>query len=141
MHYRYPLNKHLLIGLLILFLGGPGVVFADGYEAAATALVQGDQQQAFRLFKRLARQGHVQAQYQLGLLYLSGEGVEQDQVQGIEWLKQAAQSGDYLATNELGQIYMTGRGVAVNEAEAIHWVELAGKIAAQNQGVAEDGCE
>ena len=37
-----------------------------------------------------ARQGHAGAQYQLGLLYAVGAGVEQDFVQAYKWFSLAA---------------------------------------------------
>ncbi len=145
MHGFMPHNDvhdmRLLLILTILLTGYTGLLRADSYEEASSALARGDQQQAVRIFKRLARQEDAASQYQLGMLYLFGQGVDQDAAAGIEWLKRAALNGDYLAANELGQIYMTGRGVAVDEAEAIRWVEQASRIAAQNEGVAEDGCE
>lgn len=105
------------------------------------ALDNGEHREAYRGFKRLAKQYHVEAQYQLGMLYLFGKGVREDAAQGIAWLKEAAENGYYLAASELGQIYLSGRGVDVDEQEAIKWLELATMIAEENEGEAEDGCD
>lgn len=125
--------------LLLLFTAGnlPAADFGEAMEA----LSRGEHREAYRGFKRLAKHDHVEAQYQLGMLYLFGKGVGQDTDQGVAWLKEAATNGSYLAANELGQIYLSGRGMEMNEQEAIKWLELATTIAEQNEGEAEDGCD
>lgn len=127
--------------LLPLLFSVTGVAFADDYDDALSALSDGDYREAYRGFKRLARRDHIEAQFQLGMLYLYGKGVGRDSDTGIEWLSQAAESGSYLAANELGQIYLSGKDVTRDEAEAIKWLELATKIAEQHEGEAEDGCD
>jgi hypothetical protein len=128
-------------GLIALLLVAMGNLPAAEFEEAMDALTNGDHYEAYRGFKRLAKHDHVKAQYQLGMLYLFGKGVEQDTAQGITWLKTAAQNGSYAAANELGQIYISGQGVEIDETEAIKWLELATSIAEHNQGEAEDGCD
>lgn len=132
------LKSGLILSLLILVCGD---LLASEFEDAMDALTKGEHQEAYRGFKRLAKRGHAKAQYQLGMLYLFGKGVEADTAQGISWLKQAANNGAYGAANELGQIYLSGKGVAIDEKEAVKWLELATMIAEQNQGQAEDGCD
>jgi TPR repeat protein len=130
---------NLLLAWLLLFSAG---LFADDYDEGMAFLTEGDHTAAYRTFKRLAKRDHAEAQFQLGMLYLYGKGTEQDIQQGINWLKQAAEDGySYLAANELGQIYLSGQWGVHNEAEAIKWLELATKIAEENQGEADDGCE
>jgi uncharacterized protein len=107
-----------------------------------TALTGGDYTSAYRTFKRLAKRGYPDAQFQLGMLYLHGQGTGQNTQQGVNWLKQAAEDGYlFLAANELGQIYLSGQWVERNETEAIKWLELASTIAEENEGEADDGCE
>jgi len=48
---------------------------------------------AFREFENLAGQGHPDAQYMLGNMYLRGEGVLQDYVQAHKWFNLAAYRG------------------------------------------------
>lgn len=141
MHFKRLLNRWCLPILLAVALLIPGVSFADKFDVAMAALSDGDYRQAYRGFKRLAQRDHVESQYQLGMLYLFGQGAKQDTAQGISWLEQAALNGNYLAAHELGQIYIAGRGVAPNELEAMKWVELATEIAEENEGEADDGCE
>jgi TPR repeat protein len=133
--------KRALGLFFIILLMMPGGLFASDFEDAMNALHNGNSREAYRGFKRLAKRDHIEAQYQLGMLYLFGEGVTQDTAQGISWLEQAANSGSYGAANELGQVYLSGKGVAVDERKALKWLELATEIAEQNQGAAEDGCD
>ena len=130
--------KPLLFSLLLLL---SPLAAADEYEEAVAALTNGDYSEASRSFKRLAKRDHAEAQYQLGMLYLFGQGVGQDAQKGVSWLKQAALGGSYLAANELSQIYLSGQWVQRDETEAVKWLELSSEIAEQNAGEADDGCE
>ena len=40
-----------------------------------------------------ARQGHAEAQYSLGILFLTGTGVVQDQKEAERWIRKAAEQG------------------------------------------------
>jgi TPR repeat protein len=128
----------LVFSLLVLVSGN---LMASDFQDAMDALVNGEHHEAYRGFKRLAKRDHVEAQYQLGMLYLFAKGVEQDAAQGISWLKEAANNGSYIAANELGRIYLSGMGVVIDEKEAVKWLELATKIGEQIEGEAEDGCD
>ncbi|MCU7906092.1 MAG: sel1 repeat family protein [Candidatus Thiodiazotropha sp. (ex Epidulcina cf. delphinae)] len=140
---QQSITSKLRTGLILLSLlfSVTDAAFADDYDDAVSALSDGDYHDAYQDFKRLARRDHVEAQFQLGMLYLFGKGVGQDSETGVEWLRQAAESGSYLAANELGRIYLSGKGVARDEQEAIKWLELATEIAEQHEGEAEDGCD
>ncbi|MET0066512.1 MAG: tetratricopeptide repeat protein [Candidatus Thiodiazotropha sp.] len=127
--------------MVLICLGTAPLSAADEFEEGMTALQAEDYRAASRLFKRMAMRDHVEAQYQLGLLYLAGQGVAQDVDQGVDWLKRAAEGGSYKAANELSQIYLSGKGLPRDETEAVKWLELATRIAGQNAGEADDGCE
>ncbi len=141
MQHKHALRTLALSLWLTLGCLFPAIALADDFDEAVSALADGDYRIAYRGFKRLAQQDHPQAQFQLGMLYLAGQGVEMDVAQGIEWLERAANGGLYLAANELAQIYLSGRGVAPDEQEAMKWVELATKLAEQNSDEVDEGCE
>jgi len=44
-------------------------------------------------YKQSALNGNSEAQFQLGLLYIDGEVIDEDQTTGLFWLDQAAQQG------------------------------------------------
>ncbi len=48
---------------------------------------------AFSWFERAAKQDHIEAQFNLALMYINGEGVRQDEQKGVEWLRKAAVNG------------------------------------------------
>ena len=56
----------------------------------------------FQEYRDLAVQNDPEAQYQLGLMYLKGQGVELDRVTGRNWLLKAAEADHVEAINTLG---------------------------------------
>lgn len=73
---------------------------------AAKAQVQKDKNDVkqFEFYKRRAEEGSDHAQYELGVRYLSGKGVDQNQKLGREWLEKAAKQGHKEATTKLAQL-------------------------------------
>jgi TPR repeat protein len=65
-----------------------GVIYAQGAAGVAR-----DDARAARLFERAARVGHRRAEFNLGILYLRGQGVPRDLVEARAWLQKAA-AGD-----------------------------------------------
>lgn len=67
---------------------------------------------ALALFKKAAKQGHTEAIWWLGKLYLDGSteaSVNADLARATYWLTQAAEAGNADAMVELGHLYRTGR--------------------------------
>jgi TPR repeat protein len=129
---------------ILLLLGGWFFFWASSvsgadFDTAYHAYQVGDHVEASRGFQHLARGGHAQAQYLLGLLYLNGQGVGKAPETGIDWLKRSAQNGYYLAAVELGQVYGSGRGVPMDSAEAARWITLSTRLATDAD--AEQECE
>ena len=76
--------------------------------------------------RELAEDGDAGAQVALGLMYLTGRGVEKDPSQALLWLHSAADQGDRDAQFNLGLAYATGRdGIPVDIVEAVRWYRLA----------------
>ncbi len=75
--------------------------------------------------RRLADQGDVTAQFNLGVSYVNGEGVPQDVAEAVRWYILAADQGDVDAQRNLGLMYLTGDGMPQDEAEAVRWLRLA----------------
>lgn len=94
---------------------------AGDFERAVAAHRQGDHQSAVRLWQSLAEKGEVDSQYNLGVIYYSGDGVKQDYVEAAKWFRKAAAQGDRLARNYLGLMYLNGEGVKQSESEAHKW--------------------
>ena len=56
--------------------------------------VPGDAAEAFKWYRRAAKQGHATAQYNLGVMYAKGDGVETDRVEAYVWFTLATARGD-----------------------------------------------
>lgn len=67
-------------------------------------LVAKEAMKAISYYQRAANAGHAGAQYNLGLMYLKGEGVPRDALNGLGWLAKAADSGDEKAQALLQRI-------------------------------------
>ena len=86
-----------------------------------------------------AEQGLAEAQSNLGLMYVKGQGVTRDYAEAVKWYRKAAEQGLAEAQYNLGQMYYKGQGVTRDYAEAVKWFRKAaeqGLAAAQyNLGV------
>lgn len=70
-----------------------------------------------------AQQGDPHAQYQLALLYQTGNGVPQDDVQAVRWMTAAAEQHLPMAELALGLAYDRGLdGVTIDYAVAAKWL-------------------
>ena len=78
--------------------------------------------------EKAATQGDDTAQYSLGVLYATGDGVRQDASTAAKWFQKAAEQGHASAQASLGSLYASGDGVARNTAVAEKWF---GKAAEQ----------
>lgn len=72
-----------------------------------------------------AAQGDATAQYHLGWLYYTGEGVPQDYTKARQWLEKAAAQGDAKAQHNLGVLYYFGKSVPQDYVRAYMWLNLA----------------
>jgi TPR repeat protein len=71
--------------------------------------------------RELAASGNAEAQYNLGLLYDSGQGVPQDYAQEAAWYRKAAEQGNANAQTALGSMYVNGQRVPQDNAQAAAW--------------------
>ncbi len=67
--------------------------------------------ESFKQLEVRAKQGDVDAQYELGSMYHKGERVLKDFQKALKWFKKAASGGHPAAQNELGMIYANGEGL------------------------------
>ncbi len=116
--------KRILAGVL-LSLMLTGAAAAGPFEEGAAAYHRGDYATALRLWRPLAEQGDALAQYNLGLMYDTGQGVPQDDAEAVKWYRLAAEQGDALAQYNLSIMYGKGRGVPEDYVQAHMWFNLA----------------
>ena len=89
-------------------------------------LLTGNFQEAIKPLQQLASDNNSEAQYQLGLCYLHGRGVEKSPIKAEEWLQKAAQhhaKASYL----LGSFYAAGKLFEKDEDKAETFLLLAQK--------------
>ncbi|MEQ9562394.1 MAG: tetratricopeptide repeat protein, partial [Woeseiaceae bacterium] len=72
-----------------------------------------------------ADQGHSGAQYRLGFLYDTGDGVAEDNAEAMRWYLLAANQGNSIAQNNLGALYFSGEGPEFDRVEAYKWFYIA----------------
>jgi len=116
--------KNLLFIILLAVLSNT-LSWAGEFEDSAAAYHRQDYKTVLRLLSKLAQQGHVLAQYNLGKVYYHGEVAPQDYAEALKWYRLAAQQGYALAQYNLGMMYNNGRGVPQNIVKAHLWFNLA----------------
>jgi TPR repeat protein len=110
-------------------------VFADSsFEDAVSAIKRGEYAAGVTMLLPLAEKGNVVAQYNIGVLYESGQGVEKDTGEAFKWFKKAAEGGHSSAQFVLASFYREGRGIEKSEDKALKWYKAA---ALQNNAAAQ----
>lgn len=102
-------------------------VLGQSLDEGFGAYNEGDYSTALENFKPLAEQGDVNAQFMLGSMYSTGNGVPLNMDKAVEWLRRAAKQDDVEAQFSLGVMYRTGKGVSQNLAQAAKFFRLAAK--------------
>ena len=118
--------KSLGIYLAVVLLGSASPALAD-YEDGVNAAFAGDFDTAFREFSLAAEAGLDLAQYNLGILYFTGQGVDQDFAQAYTWTEAAAQQGHLAAQFNLASLLFEGQGIKRDRAAAVEWFGKAAK--------------
>lgn len=85
----------------------------------------GETEQALRIWRPLAAQGQVDAQYNLGVVHHHADGVRRDYAEALRWYALAAAQGDIEAQRAIGAMHMRGQGVKRDAAKGMHWMMLA----------------
>lgn len=76
-------------------------------------------------FARAADSGLTAAQFDLGVLYCTGEGVVLDVVRGAEMYRLAAEGGHLDGMHNWGVMLLKGVGVDADEQAGAGWIEKA----------------
>ena len=130
-------NAGFLVMLLIPALLAP--VQAADFQAGMEAYERGDHAAAMLEWRPLAKQGHVEAQFYLGIMHAeNAEGY----AESVKWFRMAAERGHSKAQYNLGVIYAEGRGVPEDFVQAYAWVAMAAdqglEIAVERKKVLEN---
>lgn len=113
----------LCLAIWVLVIAAP--VAANSFDDAARALQSGNYNKAFEILEPMAREGNVNAQYNLGRMYAKGKGVSRDFAKAVHWFRKAADQGYVSAQYNLGVMYDNGQGVDKSYTDAIQWYHKA----------------
>jgi hypothetical protein len=140
----------ILVRASFMLVAIGGAAAAGPLEDAVAAYQRGDYATALRLWHPLAEQGDVDAQFHLGVMFESGQGVLRSDAEAIKWYRKAAEQDDAVAQFNLGVMYTKDQGVPPNHAEAALCYRLAadhglagaqfnlGMMYVEGQGVSQD---
>jgi TPR repeat protein len=106
-------------------------ILGGGYQS----YLKGDYTAAYDEWLPLAELGDAEAQFNLGVLYDEGAGVERNLTTAADWYRKAAEQGFIDAQTNLGIMYYHGLGVDHDLEAAAHWFRLAadqGDVEAMN---------
>ena len=121
-----------------MVIGPPSVVAADRFQDGMRAHESGHFVTAIRLWRPLAENGDVRAQFSLATMYDLGHGVARDFAEAVRWFRRAAEQGHGDAQYNLGAMYTLGYGVERDYVEAHRWFNIAGvaghEMAMDDQG-------
>jgi TPR repeat protein len=81
--------------------------------------------------KRAAKRGNPKAQFDLAIMYASGDGVKKDERLAFNWFHKSARGGNRDAKYYMGVSFLQGRGVKKNIHLARYWFKLAAKAGHQ----------
>lgn len=71
--------------------------------------------------REYAEQGDIEAQFDLGVMYVEGRDVPQDYQEALRWFRRAAEQGAEGAQYNLGVMHENGYGLPRDDEEAAHW--------------------
>lgn len=94
-------------------------------KKADNAYQMKDYATALELYTKAANQGYTRAQFSLGYMYETGEGVAQNPAEAAQWYQRAAEQGYAVAQFYLGNMYEIGDGVGKNYNAAVLWYQKA----------------
>ena len=134
MLFQKTLRSALVVAALM-----PSVAFADPFDDGAKAFAKNDFKTAEKMWRPLAEQGNPKAQFNLGVLYASGNGVAQDNASAYLWFSLAAsratgdERADYLSYRDRVAPLLTPQQIADAQHRAREWQAAFEKRQAQQK--------
>lgn len=75
-----------------------------------------------------ADRGDADAQFELGLRLITGEGIRKNEEEGVTWVRRAAEQDHLRAQHVLGSLYEEGVGVSQDLKKAQEWYRKAADL-------------
>jgi uncharacterized protein len=117
--------RSVVIVALVPLLMASWTAFAGPFEDGVAAYERGDYALAVQLWTPLAERGDPAAQFNIGLMFDAGRGVQEDDRTAVKWYRLAAEQGFAKAQFSLGTMYDRGEGVLQDAREAVKWFRQA----------------
>ncbi len=124
--------------LIFLFLFIAKLSFAD-FESGLKAFNDGDYKTALNNWKPLAEEGISNAQYNVGLMYHNGLGVNQDYNEAFKWLLMSSEQGNLNSIRLLSTMYALGNGIQKDYLKSYMWAKIGADNDDQNSKLMLDG--
>ena len=97
----------------------------SGYYRDGFGVVKKDLKKSLQWCIEAAKEGNLNAQYNMGVNYLKGNLVPKDAKEALFWFGKAAEKGDSWAQSALGSIYLKGEVVKKDPEKAFKYYKLA----------------
>jgi TPR repeat protein len=134
---RPSITTGLFALLVSVSLSGWNSARADALKDGQDAWDAGKFTKSMELLLPLAKEGNPKAQYRVGVMYASGQGVPHNQPEAVKWFLLSAAQGNADAQYNLGEEYalggFSGGGVERDPPEAYFWLALAVENKATNK--------
>jgi len=114
--YNRLVHFVLILGLATIAQGAA----ADSLSEGQDALMRGDDSSAVRLWTPPATAGDSEAQFRLGMMYLSGRGLATDKSTATRWLQLASEKHHVGASLALAKLYLDKADASYDPDAAIH---------------------
>ena len=108
------------------------------YYAEGRGDVKIDMPSAAKWFEKAAKRGVVDSQFNLGVLYESGQGLEQDVETALFWYSVAGAQGDQMAAGRVGVLRKTLSEAQISSADARIAAFSPASIDEQANGIFKD---
>ena len=114
-----------MIGAAVIVLATVMLLPSTGAPVKGLPAQQPAKDDAIRDLTQKAEAGDAQSQVQLGLDYVTGDGVAHDDAQAVKWFRKAADQDNMLGERYLAEMYFKGRGVTADNEQAAKWLRFA----------------
>jgi TPR repeat protein len=113
----------LSVLVVILIFSAPS--FAGDFEDGMAALKRGERNKGEIILKRAAENGHLEAQYELGIFYQGSGRNHKNMATAIKWFRGPAENGHKNAQYALGRLLTYLKGGLENPAEGVRLLKSA----------------
>lgn len=117
-------NNMRTIGMILMLIGFLTAAFADNTQNSLEGQNYTD---AFWKVYTDALRGDKVAQFQVGVMFERGLGINKNEAEAAGWYEKSGKQGYVDAQYNIGIMYASGRGVLQNDGMAMMWLALAAK--------------